>query len=298
MHPNLKLPILVALLICASCPAHAQTGRLLSLSTRAFCETRDAVLVSEFILQGTGTETVVLRGIGPSLGNVGVPDPLQDPTATLLNAPGRTLDANDDWMDNPDKDAIIDSGLAPTDDRESAMIDTLRPGTYTFVEQGTHRGEGVALAEIYDLFNGGLQLSALGTRGFVSTGVNVMISGFIISGTGPTSLLIRALGPSLSDAGLHRVLADPALELHNAIGDLIATNDNWIDSPDKDEIEFTGLAPTDDLESAMLVNLPPGAYTIVLSGANGNTGLGFAQVYSLDLPIRELNPAPIIRRGR
>ena len=165
MRPTLRLTIAIALLVFSSCLTYGQTGRLAILSTRAFCETRDAVLVNEFILQGAGTETVILRGIGPSLSSVGVQDPLQDPTTILLNAPGRTLDANDDWMDNPDKDAIIAAGLAPTNDLESAMIDTLRVGTYTFVEQGTHRGQGVALAEIFDLLDGGLQLSALGTRG-------------------------------------------------------------------------------------------------------------------------------------
>ncbi len=293
MHSNLKLPIMVTVLICATCFAQAQTGRLANLSTRAFCETKEAVVVDEFILQGTGTETVVTRGIGPSL--PGVADPLEDPTTSLLNAPGRILDANNDWMDNPDKDQIIAVGLAPTNDRESAMIDSLRVGTYTFVEQGTHRGQGVALAEVYDLLDGGLQLSAVGTRGFVSTGDNVMLSGFITTGT--TSLLIRALGPSLADAGLHRVLPDPELELRDQNGILIDENTDWIDSPNKAEIEATGLAPSDDLESAMLVTLAPGAYTVVFSGTGGTTGLGFAQIYSLDLPIRELNPAPVIRRG-
>ena len=295
MRPILRLPITLALFVCSAFFANAQAGRLVNLSTRALCKTGDAVLVNEFILQGTGNETVVLRGIGPSLADLGVPDALEDPTSSLLNARGRTLDANDNWMDNPNADRIVAVGLQPTDPLESAMIDPLRHGTYTFVEQGTHRVQGVALPEIYDLSDGGLQLSAVGTRGLVSTEDNVMISGFIIADSSPISLLIRALGPSLADAGLHRVLPDPLLELHDGDGNLIFSNDNWRDTQEA-EIEATGLAPTNDLESAMVVDLFPGKYAAVFSGVDETIGLGFLQIYSLDLPIRELNPDPIIRR--
>ena len=295
MNSTLKLRITLTLFVCSGFFANAQAGQLVNVSTRVFCKTGDAVLVTEFILQGTGKETVVLRGLGPFLADFGVPDPLEDPVTSLLNARGRTLDTNDNWMDNPDADRIVAAGLEPTDPLESAMIDPLRHGTYTFVEQGTHRGQGVALPEIYDLSDGGLQLSAVGTRGLVSTEDNVMISGFIIADSSPISLLIRALGPSLADAGLHRVLPDPLLELRDGDGNVIFSNDNWRDTQEA-EIEATGLAPTDDLESALVVDLFPGIYTAVFSGVDETTGLGFLQFYSLDLPIRELNPAPIIRR--
>lgn len=160
MRTILKSLLPLTLLILSSSFVSAQTGRLINLSSRVFCETGDAVAVTEFILQGAGSETVVMRGLGPSLS--GVPNTLQNPTTRLLDARGRTLDLNDDWMDNPDKDAIIEIGLAPGDPRESAMIDTLGRGIYTMVEQGNHRGEGVAVPEIYDLSDGGLQFSAAG----------------------------------------------------------------------------------------------------------------------------------------
>jgi hypothetical protein len=294
MHNTQRFLLTFALLVCSSWLAGAQTGRLANLSTRAFCKTGEAVLVNEFVVQGTGTETLLMRGIGPSLANFGVPGALKDPTVLLFDARGHTLDANNDWMDNPDKDEIIATGIPPTDPRESAIIDTLRPGLYTFVEQGVRRTQGVALPEIYDLLNGGLQLSAVGTRAFVSTGDNVMISGFILTGSAPVSLLIRALGPSLTNAGLSRVLADPQLELHDASGQLIFSDDNWRDTQEA-EIIATGLAPTDDRESAIVVTLNPGLYTNVLTGVGATTGIGFLQIYSLELPIRELNPAPIIR---
>jgi len=296
MHNTQRFLLTFAVLACSSWLASAQTGRLANLSTRASCKTGEAVLINEFVIQGTGTETLVMRGLGPSLANFGVPGALKDPTVFLFDARGRTLDANNDWMDNPDKDEIIATGLAPTDDRESAIVDTLRPGLYTFVEQGVHRTQGVAIPEIYDLLNGDLQLSAVGTRAFVSTGDNVLLGGFILTGSAPVSLLIRALGPSLANAGLSRVLADPQLELYDASGQLIFSNDNWRDTQEA-EIIATGLAPTDDRESALVVTLNPGLYTNVLTGVSATTGIGFLQIYSLELPIRELNPAPIIRGG-
>jgi hypothetical protein len=153
---------------------------------------------------------------------------------------------------------------------------------------------GLALTEIFDLFDGGLKISAAGTRAFISTGDNVMISGIIISGTDPLPHSIRALGPSLIDAGLADVLPDPTLEFHNGNGSLIAFNDNWKDAQQA-EIEATGLAPTNDLESAILVRLDPGLYTAIVRGVDDTTGVDFVQFYSLASPIRELNPAPIIK---
>jgi hypothetical protein len=286
-------PSLVFLVFMSSvCLAYGESGRLATLGTRATCQTGDAVLVDEFILQGAGTETVLMRAIGPSLSH-SLTGALRDSTALLLNRRGRTFDSNDNWMDNPDKDQILATGLAPTDPREAALIDSLAPGAYTFVEQGVRGKTGIALPEIYDLADGGLQLSAVGTRGPIFTGDDIMISGFILSGSGPTSLLIRALGPSLADAGLSGVLPNPYLEVLDSSGSLAAANNNWRDTQEQ-EILATGLAPRDDLESAILVTLDPGAYTLLFSDADGSAGLGFLQVYSLALPVRELNPAPII----
>jgi hypothetical protein len=143
---------------------------------------------------------------------------------------------------------------------------------------------------MYDL-EGDLQLSAVGTRGFVGTADHALISGVIISGSVPLPVVVRAYGPSLTDAGLHGALVDPTLELFNSNGQVILANDNWKDTQ-QSEVEATGLAPADDLESAAVVTLRPGAYTSVVAGVGGGKGLGFLQWYSLDAPIRELNPAP------
>ncbi|CAN5425531.1 hypothetical protein BH20VER3_BH20VER3_14970 [soil metagenome] len=286
---------LAALVLSTTLVQAQSSSRIVNISTRAYCQTGDAVVVTEFILQGSGSETCLMRGIGPSLGSEGIAGALQDPITRLLNSRGKRLDINDNWVDSPDKDQIIATGLAPKDDRESAMIDSFRPGTYTFVLQGVRRGEGVGLAEVYDLTDGDLQLTAIGCRAFVQTGDHVLISGFIISGNESLPILVRALGPSLTDVGLSNALPNPFLELHNANGTLIATNDNWRDTQQA-EIEQTGLAPSHDLDSALLATLAPGAYTAVVKGINDTTGLAFVQYYSLDFPPRELNPAPPLGR--
>ncbi len=295
MRPTRLFPIALLVFAFSTGFAHGQDARLANLSSRGYCQTGNAVLVNEFVVQGRGSGSFVTRCVGPSL--PGVSDALQDPTATLLNARGQILDANNDWMQNPDKDEISATGLAPKDPREPAMIDTLAAGVYTLVAQGVSRSQGSALPEIYDLSNGTVQISAMGTRGFVSTGDHVLLSGFIITGTAPARLLFRALGPSLADAGLSPVLPNPALELYNANGTLVATNDDWRETQ-ASEIADTGLAPRNDLESAIVVTLNPGAYTLVTRGVNGTTGLGFAQIYDLSFRTRELYPAPKIKRAR
>lgn len=294
MRNSKKVLLTLLSLVFYSQAGLAQTARITNLSTRAICATQDAVMVDEFILQGTGSGTFLMRGLGPSLSDFGISDPLRDPTVTLRDARGRVLDANDNWMNNPDKNEIIATGLAPTDPRESALIDTLAPGLYTFVEQGLRRGQGVALPEIYDLGNGDVQLSAVGTRAFVSTGSEVLISGFVLTGSQPVRLLIRALGPSMAAAGVTPVLADPFLLLYDINAQLLSSNDNWRATQEA-EIIASGLAPADDLEAALIVTLVPGAYTNVVAGINNTTGIAFFQIYSLDLPIRELDPAPRIK---
>jgi hypothetical protein len=126
----------------AGAPMAQAASQILNISTRVDCQIRDAVVVTEFIVYGRGTETFVLRGIGPSLGAVGVPDPLPDPILDLLDARGNRVDRNDNLMDNPDAQDIENSGLAPGDPLESAVMDDLKPGLYTSVVQGKAHGEG------------------------------------------------------------------------------------------------------------------------------------------------------------
>ncbi|MEO7725211.1 MAG: hypothetical protein ABIU29_11100, partial [Chthoniobacterales bacterium] len=125
------------------------------------------------------------------------------------------------------------------------------------------------------------ELANISTRGFVETGTNVMIGGFILGGEeGDATVLVRAIGPALTDFGVADALADPTLELRDGNGALLSSNDNWKESQ-QSEIEDTGLQPGHDLESTILASLPPGAYTAIVAGKNGLTGVGLVEVYRL-----------------
>jgi hypothetical protein len=240
----------------------------------------DNVLIAGFIVQGSGNKRLIIRGIGPSLTAFGVPDALQDPTLQLF-AGSTSLALNDNWMENPNAAEIITTGLAPANQKESALLVTLAPGSYTAVLRGKNNTAGVGLVEVYDLdINGPARLVNISTRGFVLTGDNVMIGGFITTGNVPSRLVIRAVGPSLSDFGVPNAIADPFLELHDGNGALIRSDNDWRDTQQV-EIQNTGLAPGNNLESAILITLMPGNYTAIVKGADGGTGNGLVEVYKL-----------------
>ena len=296
-YSALKALLIFGLLALVSGPERARASNIINMSTRILAETGDDVIVMEFVVRGSGTKYMILRGIGPSLIGFGIPDALRDPVMTLLDARGSILDSNDNWVDSPDKEAIIATGIPPTDRRESAIVHTFAPGIYTVVVRGVRGTTGVALAETYDLSSSDQTtvISGIGTRGFVSIADHVIISGVIVAGSAPLPVLLRALGASLGDVGISAPLADPVLELHDGNGALIALNDNWRDLQEA-EIVATGLAPDNDRESAIVATLAPGAYTAIVGGLNKTTGTGFVQFYSLAARVRELNPAPRIWR--
>jgi hypothetical protein len=208
---------------------------------------------------------VLIRALGPSLLFAGR---LDDPTLELYNSRGALLDSNDDWMNSPNKQAIMDSTIQPPHDMESAIVATLPPNgsNYTAVVRGANGGTGVGVVEVYDLGPAAdSTLANISTRGFVSTGDNVMIAGTIVLGSTPQKVMIRALGPSLSLSGK---LADPTLELRDENGGLIGENDNWEDSPNKQAIIDSGIPPTDPLEAAIVTTLEAGkSYTAIIRGA-------------------------------
>jgi Putative Ig domain len=246
-------------------------------------------VVSEFVIQGAAKH-VLVRAIGPSLASAGVVGALQDPTIELSDSAGTLIRANNDWRDSQQAQ-IQASGLAPTDDRESAIDATLPPGIYATLIRGMGNSTGVVASEVYDLDGSAPSFAAIGTRGLVQTGNNVLISSVIVSGSQNQQVLVRALGPSLTNSGLVGVLANPTLELRDDNGALIAANDNWRASQET-AIQNSGLAPTDDLESAIISTIQPGKYTAILAGVNGSTGLSFVQYYALPYTGDALNPRP------
>jgi hypothetical protein len=255
-------------------------SHLANISTRMRVGSGDNVLIAGFIVQGSGNKRLIVRGIGPSLTTFGVPNALQDPTLELFTG-NTSLGVNDNWQENPNAAEIVTTGLAPANPRESALLITLAPGSYTAVLRGKNNSAGVGLVEVYDLdTNGPAKLVNISTRGFVLTGDNVMIGGFIITGNSPSLLVIRAIGPSLGSFGVPNPMADPFLELHDGNGGLIRTNNDWRDTQET-EIQNTGLAPGNDLESAILISVTPGQYTAIVKGADGGTGNGLVEVYKL-----------------
>jgi hypothetical protein len=261
-------------------------AQLQNISTRLRVQTGENVGIAGFIVTGNDPKRVVVRGIGPSLRADGgaFAGRLEDPTLELFDQNGNFIVGNDNWRDSQ-QEAIQQSGLAPEDDRESAILRTLSPGAYTVVLRGKAETSGVGLVEAYDLeTSGNSKLANISTRGFVETGDAVLIGGFIVGRqTGATNVIVRALGPSLAERNVPQPLQDPMLELVNANGQVINSNDdfNTATSAQRTEVQNRGLAPKDNRESALFQNVTPGNYTAIVRGKNDTTGNGLVEVYNV-----------------
>jgi hypothetical protein len=208
-----------------------------------------------------------------------VPDPLANPALDLFQDDTLIM-SNDDWKDSQEAE-IEATGMAPTDDAESAIVATLAPGSYTAVLRGSDGGTGNGLVEIYDLDTTvDSTLTNVSTRGFVQTGDNVLIGGFIIGSGETDTVILRAIGPSLADLGVADPLQDPTLDLYDSNGVVIMSNDNWRDSQET-LLQSSGLTPANDAESAIITSLAPGAYTAIVRGSNDTTGVALVEVYNM-----------------
>ena len=277
------------------------TPQLTNISTRALVETGDNVVIGGFIVQGSESKRVIIRALGPELAQLGVSNALHNPTLELHNAAGTLIASNDNWVSTiiggiitqSQVRDIMNSGFAPSNGLESAIIADLPPGNYTAIVRGANDTTGVGLVEVYDLNPGTISPSRLlniSSRSNVLVGDNVMIGGFIVQGSGTKRVIIRAIGPELSQYGVPFPLPDPTLELHNGTGSVIASNDNWqttviggiITKDQVMDIQNSGHAPTDPSESAIIAQLPPGRYTAIVQGKNIAAGVALVEVYDLD----------------
>jgi hypothetical protein len=251
-------------------------------------QTGENVGIGGFIVTGTGSKHVLLRAIGPSLTQFGVPDALADPVLELHGPSPFVTITDDNWRDDPAQEAlIIASGIPPSDNLESAIDATLVPGNYTAIVKGKNNTLGVALVEVYDLSQAlPAKLANISTRAFVSTGSNIVIGGFLLGGgTANDRIAVRGIGPSLTAVGVPGALADPVLELRDGNGALLVSNNDWQDNPvSASELMAAGLAPTNDLESGIATTLPPGRYTALLAGLNNGIGVGLVEIYDLGAP--------------
>jgi hypothetical protein len=232
---------------------------------------------------------VILRAIGNSLPALGITNALSDPLMELHASSGAIIATSDDWMNDADASTIASYHLDPSNSQESAILATLNPGDYTFVVRSFPNPNssltGTSIVELYDLHTTGGRAANISTRGQVLQGDQVLIGGFIVGGSQTKTVIVRALGPSLAAAQVANPLNDPTLELRDAAGNLLASNNNWGDGPNAAQIQAEGFAPSQPAESAMRVALSPGNYTALVRSTSSATGIGLVEIY-------DLSPAP------
>jgi|GEM_PF-1098766 len=263
--------------------AEPPAAQLLNISSRTNVQTGDHVAIAGFIVFGPAPKKVIVRGLGPSLSSSGIGGSLQNPTLELHDAFGSTLATNNNWQDSQAVE-IQASGFAPADNRESAIIATLAPGAYTTVLAGESNTTGIGLVEVYDLAHETQsKLANISTRGFVDPD-NVLIGGFIAGGPGPgnVEVVVRGIGPLLGQAGVAGFLPDPTLELRNAQGSLLAFNDDFDDAPENLEMIPPSLQLSKAKDAALPAALPPGAYTAIVRGKGGASGIALVEIYDMN----------------
>ncbi|HXS51770.1 MAG TPA: glycosyltransferase [Usitatibacter sp.] len=256
--------------------------RLGNISTRMDVLTGNNVMIAGFVIGGSTPKTVAITATGPSLAAFGIANPLPNPMLTLVRQSDHAVIAtNDDWQADPNASQLTASGFAPTDPREAGIVATLPPGAYTAIVSGAGNGVGVSVVGVFELDHPEVPLVNISTRGFVQGGNNVMIAGLIVQGNGPQQVVITATGPSLAPFGITNPLANPTLTLvRQSDHAVIGTNDDWQTNANAADIMASGFAPTDPLESALLVTLDPGAYTAIVSGVGG-TGVSVVGVFTV-----------------
>jgi hypothetical protein len=274
--PTTPTPTLTPTATPSPIPAQA-----VQLSTRMNIQTGDNVGIGGFIITGSIPKQVMLRAVGPTLGQFGISNPLADPMMELHGPPGFVTIANDNCGDGFPI-GIPESSFCPPGSLNAAIVATLEPGAYTAIVKGKNNTTGVALVEVYDLTPGAdSKLANLSTRAFAGTAADIVIAGFIVGGnSGFDRIVLRGIGPSLTALGVPNALANPTLELRDENASLLVANNDWQENPDQaTELMAAGLAPANPLESGIAATLPAGLYTALLAGLNNGTGVGLVEVY-------------------
>ena len=276
--------MIAVLMLAVLLPApKSRASQFLNISTRGFVAPNDHALIGGFILNGSYSKRILVRGLGPSLSGAGLSGVLNDPMLEIRDQDGNVHFSNDDWQDTQ-KSEIEETNLAPHNDREAAIVlRTFPAGNYTVLLRDAAGGSGIGLIEIYDLTPTVGRMANVSTRGLIETGDRAMIGGVIIGGGNNSEQIVtRALGPSLANVGITDSLADPTLELRSSSG-LVSANDDW-KTNQRALIEQIGIAPTSDLESAIVSDLSPGTYTAIVRGKGDGAGTGLVEFYHLSAP--------------
>jgi hypothetical protein len=260
-------------------------------------------MIAGFVISGTGSKTVLLRAVGPGLSAFNVPGVMATPELQLYSASGTVIAQNSGWGGSASLAATfaqVGAFSLATYSADAAIVTSLAPGAYTIhVFDPTGKG-GVVLTEIYDATPSPLtapqRLINLSARGEVSSGAGALIGGFVISGSSTKSVLIRGIGPGLAQFGITDEIPDPVLSVFDANGNLVATNFSWtnqtVAGPDQPSIYASDITATDTSvgaftlsasspDTALIANLPPGAYTFQVTSASGTTGEALGEVYEL-----------------
>jgi hypothetical protein len=259
----------------------ANPPRLGNISTRMEVLTGDNVMIGGFIIGGSTSKTVAITATGPSLAPFGISNFLPNPTLTLVRSSDQTVVAtNDDWQTDANAPLLQASGFAPASPMDSGLYVTLAPGAYTAIVRGVGGTIGVSVIGVFEVDHPETPLVNISSRGLVQTGNNVMIGGFIIDGDQPQTVAITATGPSLASFGISNFLANPNLTIvRSSDQSVIATNDDWQSDANAAQLQASGFAPPSPLEAGVVLTLQPGAYTAIVRGAGGSTGVSVVGVF-------------------
>ena len=268
----------------------APTSRLTNLSIRGNVQTAADIIIAGFGTSGTGTKSILIRGVGPSLAQFGVSGVLPAPELTLFDPASTQIAANSGWGGSSTLSETFGRvgafALAPTS-ADAAILQSVGVGSYTAELSGVGGTAGVGLTELYDADAAAptARLTNLSARGPVGEANGILILGFVIAGNAPETVLLRGIGPSLSLFGLQQVLATPRIDLFDASGTLLDSNATWggTDALSSVFVQVGAFPlPAGSNDAALLERLPPGAYTVELSGSSGSTGLALVEVYEVN----------------
>jgi sugar lactone lactonase YvrE len=278
-------------------------SRVANMSSRVYVGTGANIEIAGFVVSGSpsGTEQVLVRAVGPSLAQFGVTGVLARPVLAIHDSSGNTVAANSGWATSASPAQIAAAAAAVGafalggQSLDSAVLVSLPPGTYTAQVSGLNGSTGIALAEVYEVSAAGTQLANISTRAVVGAGVGNAIAGFVVGGSEPVTLLVRAVGPALAQFNLSGVLAQPSLTVYDAAGNVIAveTNLTWDSVANASSIvsATSGVGafalPSGSADCAMLLTLRPGAYTAVVGTFGvivdnaGPSGVALVEAYQV-----------------
>ncbi len=273
-------------------PPSTSTAKLANLSVRAKTGGQFGTLILGFATSDASKD-VLVRGIGPSLVDFGVTGAIGDPVARMFNSSQVEIASNDDWVDASNSNEIATRGatlgaFAPTSGLEAILLQNVSPAPYTVLVSDFQDRTGEVLIEAYDadsMFATG-RLVNLSTRTEVGGAAGTLIAGFVISGTGEMTLLIRGVGPTLAAFGVSGVLSDPFIRVLNASQQEVGGNDDWNSSGAAAKRSATATVGAfalqeGSLDSALLITLAPGAYTVLVEGFGGAAGNALVEIYEV-----------------